>query len=142
MLLEILAGDTSQLYDELLGAELINTSFSSEYFTGYGYAACLFSGESSDPERVRERINAEISRLRREGISDEQFEIARRKYYGRIVTCFNDVDDIANSLVVSAFQKISLFDEFDLLPGIKKSDVEERLNTALREEYSSLSVVV
>ncbi|NMP37158.1 MAG: insulinase family protein [Clostridiales bacterium] len=142
MLLEIIAGNTSVLYERLLKDELINTEFSAEYFTGYGYAACIFSGESSDPKRVRECINEEIARLRREGITDEQFEVARRKYYGRVITCFNEVDDIANSLIVSHFQKIPLFEEFDLLPGITKSDIEARLEATLREEYSSLSVVI
>ncbi len=48
ILLEILAGETSDLYGNLFEKGLINSNFSKEYFTGNGYEAVIFEGESTD----------------------------------------------------------------------------------------------
>ena len=68
LLLEVLAGDASPLYERLVKEGLINDEFDSEYFTGYGYSSVIFSGESSDPKRVAAEISAEVERLKAEGI--------------------------------------------------------------------------
>uniref|UniRef100_UPI003FEDCA6D EF-P 5-aminopentanol modification-associated protein YfmH n=1 Tax=Candidatus Fimivicinus sp. TaxID=3056640 RepID=UPI003FEDCA6D len=141
ILLEMLAGNTSPLYRRLFDEGLINTQFGAEYFQGYGFASVLFSGESKDPQKVADAIQAEIERVRREGLDPAAFERARRKLYGRFVMAFNDIEELANEMIAAEFRGGSLFDEAQLLREIALDEITARLETTLRREYSALSVV-
>lgn len=141
ILLEMLAGSTSELYNSLLEQELINTSFGFEQFTGFGYAATIFSGESKNPEEVAKQINAYISQIRKTGIDKEAFERTRRKLYGRAVMSFNDIDEVANDLVGAHFDGTGVFDDIEIYRTITVDDVKEVLDSTMREEYAALSVI-
>lgn len=142
ILLEILAGDTSKLYNEMFENGLINESFAKEYFIGYGYEAILFSGESENPKAVSEKIKEAVAKLKKEEISDEQFETARRSLYGKEIIDYNYISNIANGFVNSYFSGFgSIFDILEAYKKVTKEDVEKRLNCVMEEKYSALSVV-
>lgn len=141
ILLEMLAGNTSPLYRRLFDEGLINTQFGAEYFQGYGFASVLFSGESKDPQKVADAIQAEIERVRREGLDPAAFERARRKLYGRFVMAFNDIEELANEMIAAEFRGGGLFDEAVLLREITLDEITQRLQTTLQKQYSALSVV-
>ena len=103
ILLEILAGDTFGLYNKMFDNGLINTSFSKEYFTGFGYEAIMFDGESVNPQAVADEIKKAVAAHRADGIDDEQFENARRSLYGREIMEYNDIDSIANAVLSAYF---------------------------------------
>lgn len=141
IILEAVAGKTSAFYSELLEAGLINTSFESEYFCGYGYAAWIFTGESPDGREVQKRITACIRALQESGISKADFERIRKKLYGRSIMQFNDIDGIANAMVSAYFCKEGLFDETEILQSLTLDEVNARLRTALQTDCASLSVI-
>lgn len=141
ILLEVLAGEASDLYRTLMDEGLINASFGTEYFYGHGYRCLIFQGESSDPQRVTERIRAEIARLRQGGIAHADFERARKLLYGRSIMTYNDVESIANALITSSFLGYGLFDETTLYAEITHEDIEKRFAGLLYPERSCLSVV-
>lgn len=141
ILLEILAGDTSALYNSMFEKGLINTSFSKEYFIGFGYEAITFDGESADPDMVAAEIKKAVAKLKKDGITDEQFETARRSLYGREIMEYNDIDAIANGIIGAHFNGYSIFDAMDIYKTVTKEDVENRLSNMMQEEYSALSVV-
>ena len=97
LILDVLAGQMSPLYKELLDDGLINGNFSTEYFNGYNYAAPMFSGESNDPESVASRIKDAVKNLKETLISQEDFETVRKKQYGKTVRAFADIDTVANA---------------------------------------------
>lgn len=141
ILLEILAGETSNLYSALFEKGLINSTFSKEYFTGNGYEAVIFEGESTDAKAVAQAIKEEVARLRKEGISDPAFESARRSLYGREIMSYNVTDDVANAIIGCYFAGYSIFDPLEVYKNVKKEDVEKLLSEKLDEKYSALSVV-
>lgn len=141
ILLEILAGDTSELYNKMFDNGLINTSFSKEYFTGFGYEAILFDGESVNPQAVADEIKKAVASLKANGIDDEQFENARRSLYGREIMEYNDIDAIANAVISAHFNGYSVFDAMEIYKSVTKEDIEKRLENMMMEEYSALSVV-
>ncbi len=141
ILLEILAGDTSDLYNNLFEKGLINTGFSKEYFIGYGYEAITFDGESSNPQAVADEIKKAVRELKEKGIDHEQFECARRSLYGRDIMEYNDIDSIANGFINSYFSGYSIFDSQEIYRTVTKKDVENRLADMMNEEFSALSVV-
>lgn len=141
IILDILAGQMSPLYKELLDDGLVNNTFSTEYFNGYNYAAPIFSGESTDPQTVAEKIKKRIAELKKTLITEEQFETVRKKQYGKTVRAFSDIDTLANGLVVSHFENEELFSEFEVIKNMKLSFVNELLLKAFHEKTAVLSVV-
>ena len=96
--LEIIAGKFSPLYTDLMDKGLINNAFGKEHFFGRGFASVLFTGESKEPEKVRDAIISEVLRIKKEGISQDDFDICLKKKYGAEIYSYNDVNDLANNL--------------------------------------------
>ncbi len=141
ILLDILAGSTSSLYEEMLEDNLINTTFDTEYFEGYGYSAHIFNGESAEPEKVRERINKEITKVMKNGVDNETFQRIKKKHYGSLIMDFDSIDSIGNSLISAYFNNEGIYDQLKLLESITVEDVNNRLRTAFSIENSSMSVI-
>lgn len=141
ILLDLIGGTTSELYEKMLDEGLINTTFDTEYFEGYGYSAHIFNGESNNPEAVRERINDEIERLIKTGVDPESFERIKKKHYGSLIMDFDSVDAISNSLLSAYFNGDGLYDQLSVIESITVEDVNCRLRTAFNIENSSMSVI-
>lgn len=139
--LEILSGDCSPLYKRLTDLELINDEFETEYFTGTGYAAVMFSGESGKPEAVKTEILNEIKKLIKEGIDEELLSTVKRAMYGDVLRRFNSSESIASQMVECAMAGFDLFEEQELIAGITSIRVKECL-MRLCEENSVLSVIL
>ena len=141
LLLDIVAGQISPLYKELLDDGIINGTFATEFFNGFGYYSSMFSGESSQPEIVAEKIKDRIATLKKEGITKEQFEMVRKKQYGKTVRAFTDIDTIANALIISHFENEELFEEFNVIKSMELDFVNDLLNKCFDKDKSVLSVV-
>ena len=140
ILLEMIAGDASPLYEELINEGLINDEFSFEYFTGEGYSAVIFEGESHNPKKVAEKIKQEIERLKTDGINKKLFSAVRCGMYGNAIRVFNSVEGIAMQFVDCAANGSGLFDEIKYLKSVTAEDVYKRLNL-LENDKTVLSVI-
>ena len=140
ILLDIIGGKTSKLYEEMLTDGLINTTFDIEYFEGFGYSAHIFNGESTEPEKVRERINKEIEKMKKQGVDKETFDRIKKKHYGGFIMNFNDIDSLANALIGGYFNGDGLYDQLEVLESITLEDINNRLN-AINIENSSMSII-
>ncbi|MBQ2001574.1 MAG: insulinase family protein [Clostridia bacterium] len=141
VLLEIIAGKSSALFERLVNEGLVNDGFGTEYFTGFGYAAEIFDGESSDPEKVAEEIKKEIRRLRENGIDENDFIGAKNSLYGQMVMQYNVIDNVVSALVSTAMTGDGMFDEMDVFEKLTLDDITNCLNRQLLEEHSALSVI-
>mgnify|MGYP002508438339 FL=1 len=139
-MLDIIGGKTSPLYEEMLTDGLINTTFDIEYFEGFGYSAHIFNGESTEPEKVRERINEEIENMKKQGINKETFDRIKKKHYGGFIMNFNDIDSLANALIGGYFNGDGLYDQLEVLESITLDEINNRLN-AFNIENSSMSII-
>ncbi|MCR5484886.1 MAG: insulinase family protein [Clostridiales bacterium] len=139
---DVIMGRSSPLYKRMLEEELINNGFSDEFFSGFGYACCMFGGESKDPQRAADEIRKEIARVKKEGIDAASFERVRKKMYGGLVMEFNDVEAITQNLIDSYMDNTGLFDEIGICRSLTVDDVNERLQNILVDEYSALSVII
>lgn len=143
ILLEALSSNFTPLFRRLLDDDLINeASFGNEYFEGPGYASVIFSGESKNPERVSDEIKKEIETVRKNGLEREIFECAKRAVYGRNIASLNNVGSIANALVSLAFSGRELFGYLDAIAEADQGSVQARLESQMRPNFSSLSVVL
>lgn len=141
LLLELICGDASPLYERLMNEGLINDDFDYEYFTGAGYAAVIFGGESKDPARVAELIKQEIARLRDEGADKKLFSAVKCSMYGDAIRRFNNVEGIAMQLAECAMLDFDLFEELKLLKTVTYDDVLRRLDV-FDDQNAVLSVIL
>lgn len=140
VLLDVIASDISELFEELTEKELINDEFSTDHFCGRGYAVSMFEGESKDPKAVVSRINEEIDRLKKEGIEECLVTSVINGMYGSIIRRFNSSESIATLLVDAAVDNEPLFEELEILKTITVREVEEKLKN-LNPENAVLSVI-
>ncbi len=141
ILLFLLASSTSPMYRELMDKGLINASFAYEQFEGPGFNSIFFSGDSRDPKKVAEIMKEYIDRIKAEGITEEEFENARRAVYGDSVSSLNSVDVTANLVEDFFFCGRNVFEYFDAVANATLSDVQQRLAEILDTSNSTLSVV-
>lgn len=141
IILKSIFGNDSPLYKELFDSELINDSFSAEYFNGYSYACTIVEGESDNPEKVREITNRYLSDYIVKGIKKEDIERAVKVYYSEEVCGFNSAENIVMNMVESAFLKTPVFEEFDIIKNITEVDVVKRLKEMFDIDNSSISIV-
>ncbi len=139
--MDILIGKVSPLYTKLLNDGLINSSFGKEYFTGRGFACVFFSGESNEPEKVKEGIISQINSLKQNGISQEDFEVSLKRLYGQEVFGFNDTDNLANNILDCYFNGYGLFESVELYKTVTKQEVEQIIKEKFDTENCCLSVI-
>lgn len=141
ILLEILGGDASGFYRRLYDKGLINSSFGLQYFSGRSFASTVVSGESRQPELVMEEFLKEVKRLKSEGIPSEEFEMAKKAYYGRLASHFDSVDNVANGIIGSHFTGMGPFEIVEAAARVTPENVAKRLANTFSEEKAALSVI-
>lgn len=141
ILLDMISGQSSELYKRLFDGKLINNSFGFEYFTGFGYSCVLFAGESNDPKKVAEEIVGEIGRFRETGFDETAFERTKKKLYGRMIMGMNDIEGLANNMAVSYFAGEDVFTDFEIFKTVTLDDVNDIFKKTLDENHSVLSVI-
>lgn len=140
VMLEAIAGKSSALFKKLLDEELIDMSFGGEIFNGFGFSCVMLGGTSADPEKASEIIKEEINRCKAEGIDPAAFERAKRKFYGRYVMSYNDIDDTANLMMNLHFNGYEPFAELEVCKNLTLEKVQSRLSV-LNNEACALSVI-
>lgn len=141
IMLFALASNSSPMYKELMDKGLINPSFGYELFEGPGYCSVLFSGESRDPKQTAEIIRKYVDQACENGLTDEEFEIAKKAIYGEAVSSLNNIETIANLLTEFAFTGKELYHYIDAAAQAKKEDAQQRLRELFNSKNSALSVV-
>lgn len=139
--LDMIAGKVSHLYTKLLSNQLINPTFGTEYFTGRGFSSPLFMGESSEPETVQDEIIQEIERIKKDGVSEQDFSVSLKRLYANEVRSFNDVDDLASNLVECYFNDTTLFGKIEVYKTITKQDIEDTFKMNFDTNNYCLSVI-
>lgn len=142
VLQELLGGRANPLYADLMRKGLINASFGLEYFNGPGYGVWIVGGESRDPDAVCEAFRAEIARLKRDGITKDEFEAARNAVYGRMVSQLDNIESCGDLILEAYFSKRSPFAALDEVATLDIQSVYRRVERDFSEEASSLSLVL
>lgn len=141
ILIDIVAGESSSIYEKLYNEGLIDSSFSIDYSCGVEYGISLFAGYSTAPKEVTEEIIKEIKRLSQDGIDEKRFEQIRRKHLGRYIRSFNSISTITNMQVEFDTKNMDIFKLMDSFNNVTLDMVEERLREHLNTEDYVLSVI-
>ncbi len=141
ILLEVIVGSSSKLYKELYEEGLVFSEFSTSYEFSRNYAHCLIQGQVKDVDKVIEKIKQEISKVTKNGISDEEFERVKRKIYGLYVRDFDGVQNVANTFLTNYFKNINPFEYIEEYLTISKEYVEKIGKEIFDEKNMILSIV-
>ena len=141
ILLNLLIGKSSNLYKELYETQLLTSEPYLEYEIGENYAHVLITGNSKDPDEVLKKLLQEISKLKEQGINENDMQRIRNMLYGNAVKEFNSVSSIARMFVTDYFKGINSFDYLEGYKDISKEYVEQVLNEVFNEEKTVLSIV-
>ena len=138
---EALFGESSQLYLRLYEEGLIDSSFGGGFEVIDGCSMLMVSGDSRDPEAVRDAILEEARRLAETGISGEDFRRMTRSALGRRVKGLDSFDSTCFRLTAYHMTGFDYFDFPRIQEDLSAEDLREFLDTAVRRENCSLSVI-
>lgn len=141
ILLYMLIGKSSALYQELYKEGVIIAAPDLDYEFSKQYAHITISGQSNDPEKLFDKFKKEIEKLKQNGLDEKIFTRVKKKIYGNYVTEFNDVTDIARMFMGDYFKGINSFDYIEMHKLVDKEYTEEILNQVFDENKMILSIV-
>ena len=134
MLGDLVVGGLTKLYRRLYDEALVNPEFSGDFIAVRGACAVAFTGESDTPREVVDMLQAEIERMRRDGVDPEVFMLVKNQMYGELLGDVEAVDDAAEEAAAACLKGRTLADEIAALAELTVDDANALLRTALREE--------
>ncbi|WP_206172685.1 EF-P 5-aminopentanol modification-associated protein YfmH [Acidilutibacter cellobiosedens] len=141
IMLNMIFGESSLLFQSLYNEGLIDNSFGS-YYTGYkDYGHSIIVGQTLKPKLVFERIESHIEDLKRKGLSREDFERIKRKYIGNFLTGLNSIEYIGSNFVNYYFIDFIFLDYLNAMNKINFKDIEDRFISHLRKDNFTFSVI-
>lgn len=137
----LILGRSSKLYQNLYNEGLIYSELGYDYEFSKTYSHFLIQGQSTQPEKVIERIKEEIEKFKQTGFEEEEFLRIKKKLYGEYVKEYNDISVIANNLLGDYMKDLTPFIYFEEFDTLTKSEVEEILKEVLVEAKSVTSII-
>ena len=142
LLNEILFSQAGPFYSQLFEDGLVSPSFSFGYSCDNDqFAFTCLSGESKAPEAVYDALMDYLEGVKKNGLSDEDFERCRRVMYADEIRAYDSTDEIANRLLSFVFDGSQIFDVPTVLQTITKKELEELLHTLYTPTNFAMSVV-
>lgn len=138
LLIEILLGEGSDLYNKLYSEGLINDSFDCDFEAEPGYGFSSLGGESPDPEKVQQIVLDTFENLE---ISEEEFERAKKVEIARYLRMWNSVEGLSNTMVSDLFKNINIFEYSSIIKDITLRDVQHRFKEHFSRQNCVLSVI-
>ena len=138
---EALFGESSELYLRLYEEGLIDSSFGGGFETIDGCAMLLCSGDSENPEAVRQAILEQAEKLGREGIPEKSFLRMKRSALGRRIRGLDSFDGTCFRLCAYHFSDFDYFRFPEVYRSIEANEICGFLNRVVKEERCSLSVI-
>ena len=141
LLTELIVGGTTPLYRRLYDEGLVNPEFDGDFLSLDGCLCFAFTGESDEPERVRELLLDEIDRLRAEGVDEELFRLNKNRMYGELIQDLEQIEDTAGAMASCFLHGHTVYDELQTLAGLTKQDVDEALQTMLSRDRCATVII-
>lgn len=141
LLLDMLVGRSSSLYEQLYSEGLLNSSFEFDFTIEEGYAFSVLGGESPDPMKVREKFCQMVEEMKKSGLNREAYERLIRAMLGRYMRQFNSVERISHSFISVYFKGVNMFDYLEVYDKISFEYVNEVFKEHFSKENLALSVI-
>ena len=138
---EALFGESSELYLRLYEDGIIDSSFGGGFETIDGCAMLMCSGDSQQPETVREALIAQAQKLVKEGLEEAYFERMKRSALGRRIRGLDSFDSTCFRICAYHFSGFDYFRFPEIFCQIESREIQDFLNRVVTRERSSLSII-
>ena len=141
IIMNLIIGESSKLYQELYKKGIILNMPSFEYEFTDEYAHLLISGVSREPEKLYSQLKKDIEEMKQQGINKEDFERIKKMIYGDYIKEYNDVADIARMFLSDFMKGINSFDYLEEITSIDIEYVNQILKNNFKQDKMVFSVV-
>ena len=141
IILNLLLGKSSELYNTLYKEGYLLAEPDMEYEFGHEYSHVLIAGQSKDPKTVYEKILQKLEQMRVNEIKIQDFERIKKKIYGDYAIEYNNVADIGRMFSSDYVKGINSFDYMTKFDEIDTNYLKEILNELFVENNMVMSVI-
>ena len=141
ILLNMIIGESSKLYQELYKNGVLLNIPSFEYEFTDDYAHILISGVSRDTDIFFNEFYQEVQNYINNGIDKEDFERTKKMIYGEYIKEYNDVSDIARMFLTDFMKGVNSFDYIEEITTLDLEYVEQVLKDNFKEHKMVYSVI-
>ena len=127
-----ICGGMSPLYRRLYDSGLTNPGFGGEVLRVDGCCCILFTGESDEPDTVKQLLLDEIEQVRRAGIDREVFTLCKNEKYGQLIENLENVEDSASQMADFALSGQTVAQQIATLAALTAEDADAALQTILQ----------
>ena len=138
---EALFGESSELYLKLYEEGLIDSSFGGGFETIDGCAMLMCSGDSEQPQAVRDAIIAQAERIVEEGIPEKNFLRMKRSALGRRIRSLDSFDATCFRVCAYHFSDFDYFRFPEVYRSIEAEEIRSFLSRVVQKDRCSLSVI-
>ena len=118
-----------------------NDTFEHEYTGEKDYGYSMLGGESKNPAKVKEKIEAYVNKLKKSGLDKEDFDRIKNKQMGEHLSYYNSVEFIATTFIAYHFHGVNIFEYIEKLKDMEFSTVEKRFMDHFNNERCILSII-
>ena len=127
IIIDILTGSTSELFNKLYDSNVVNGTFEGEIFSGSDYYSEIISGETNNPQLLVDEVQQAIDKLKENGVTEEQFYISKNAMYGSLIMDFENVEEVATGIVNQHFRGCNAYSTLEAFKEITLDDVNNQL---------------
>ncbi|NUU76290.1 EF-P 5-aminopentanol modification-associated protein YfmH [Paenibacillus xylanilyticus] len=142
LMLDLLFGSSTTLFQKLYDEDLISDSFGHEYISSSQYAFSVVGGDTKDPDLLLARIREEVDAMVKKGFEASDFERARKKKIGGYLRMLNSPENIAHEFTHEQFRGGDFFNMIPIYESITLEEVNRRLEEHIRWDQLAVSLVV
>ena len=141
IILNMLIGKSSNLYNELYKEGYLLSQPDLEYEFGNEYSHVLIGGQSKDPQKVYEKIAEKIQEMKNNDINVQEFDRIKKKIYGDYAVEYNNVADIGRMFTSDYIKGINSFEYMDKFKEIDAEYAKQVLKEIFTEDKMIMSVI-
>ena len=141
IILNMLIGKSSNLYNELYKEGYLLSQPDLEYEFGNEYSHVLIGGQSKNPQKVYEKIAEKIQEMKNNDINVQEFERIKKKIYGDYAVEYNNVADIGRMFTSDYIKGINSFEYMDKFKEIDAEYAKQVLKEIFTEDKMIMSVI-
>ncbi|MFD1429807.1 EF-P 5-aminopentanol modification-associated protein YfmH [Lacticaseibacillus mingshuiensis] len=125
LLLEMLFGDSSPLYQSWYDAGIVDDSFDFDFTAQRTYNYATLGGDATDASALSEALTAVIAKGADQPLLEEaRFARIKHAALGKYYQSLNSLEQVANQVSDQSFGPIGLFDLADVMQAITLADLQ------------------
>lgn len=141
IMLYMLLGRSSAIYQELYEEGNIMAQPQLDYDFSEQYAHVLISGQSKDPKVVVEKLKNKVEEFMNNGLDQVHFTRIKKKIYGDYVSEYNEVGNIARMFLADSFKGINSFDYLEAYDTVSVEYATQVLKEVFHPDNMIVSIV-